>query len=105
MASSLLDATGFQYEECQGDLFSCPKDMSLAHCISEDIRMGKGIAVIFKKQFGGVDELRRQGMRVCMFIRNLETIAGSSGLVGSRFHLPFKVQPICKRRATEYISL
>uniref|UniRef100_A0A3B5LPS2 O-acyl-ADP-ribose deacylase 1 n=1 Tax=Xiphophorus couchianus TaxID=32473 RepID=A0A3B5LPS2_9TELE len=35
-----------------GDLFSCPRDESLAHCISEDCRMGAGIAVMFKKKFG-----------------------------------------------------
>uniref|UniRef100_A0A096MGH1 O-acyl-ADP-ribose deacylase 1 n=1 Tax=Poecilia formosa TaxID=48698 RepID=A0A096MGH1_POEFO len=37
-----------------GDLFSCPRDESLAHCISEDCRMGAGIAVMFKKKFGYV---------------------------------------------------
>lgn len=43
-----------------GDLFSCPEDESLAHCISEDCRMGAGIAVIFKKKFNGVEELKQQ---------------------------------------------
>lgn len=43
-----------------GDLFSCPKDEALAHCISEDCRMGAGIAVMFRKSFGGVDELKKQ---------------------------------------------
>lgn len=43
-----------------GDLFSCPKDEALAHCISEDCRMGAGIAVTFRKRFGGVDELKKQ---------------------------------------------
>ena len=31
------------------------------HCVSEDLRMGKGIAVLFKKKFGGVEELQAQG--------------------------------------------
>ncbi|XP_075411263.1 ADP-ribose glycohydrolase OARD1 [Tenrec ecaudatus] len=44
----------------KGDLFSCPKTDSLAHCISEDCRMGAGIAVLFKKKFGGVQELLSQ---------------------------------------------
>ena len=43
-----------------GDLFSTPEDESLAHCISEDCRMGAGIAVLFKKKFGGVDELKER---------------------------------------------
>lgn len=44
----------------KGDLFACPKTDSLAHCISEDCRMGAGIAVLFKKKFGGVQELINQ---------------------------------------------
>ncbi|XP_054464504.1 ADP-ribose glycohydrolase OARD1 [Anoplopoma fimbria] len=44
-----------------GNLFSCPEDEALAHCISEDCRMGAGIAVLFKKKFKGVDELKGQG--------------------------------------------
>ncbi|XP_077455203.1 ADP-ribose glycohydrolase OARD1 [Stigmatopora argus] len=43
-----------------GDLFSCPVDETLAHCISEDCRMGAGIAVMFKQRFGGVEELKAQ---------------------------------------------
>ncbi|ERE89939.1 Appr-1-p processing containing protein [Cricetulus griseus] len=44
----------------KGDLFACSKTDSLAHCISEDCRMGAGIAVLFKKKFGGVQELLNQ---------------------------------------------
>lgn len=47
-------------KEVTGDLFSCPPTDSLAHCISEDCRMGKGIAVLFKEKFGGVNELLHQ---------------------------------------------
>ncbi|XP_004546332.1 ADP-ribose glycohydrolase OARD1 [Maylandia zebra] len=43
-----------------GDLFSCPAREALAHCISEDIRMGAGIAVEFRKRFQGVTELKEQ---------------------------------------------
>uniref|UniRef100_A0A3Q3AC54 O-acyl-ADP-ribose deacylase 1 n=1 Tax=Kryptolebias marmoratus TaxID=37003 RepID=A0A3Q3AC54_KRYMA len=43
-----------------GDLFSCPADEALAHCISEDCRMGAGIAVLFRRRFGGVSELKEQ---------------------------------------------
>ncbi|XP_028390691.1 ADP-ribose glycohydrolase OARD1-like [Dendronephthya gigantea] len=55
--------SGFHYQEIKGDLFSCSKDASLAHCISADVHMGKGIATIFKKMFGGVEELRSQGKK------------------------------------------
>ncbi|XP_056240701.1 ADP-ribose glycohydrolase OARD1 [Seriola aureovittata] len=43
-----------------GNLFACPKDEALAHCISEDCRMGAGIAVTFKQRFRGVAELKEQ---------------------------------------------
>ncbi|XP_042321403.1 ADP-ribose glycohydrolase OARD1 isoform X4 [Sceloporus undulatus] len=44
----------------QGDLFTCPETNSLAHCISEDCHMSAGIAAVFKKKFGGVEELLNQ---------------------------------------------
>ncbi|KAL3882035.1 hypothetical protein ACJMK2_028415 [Sinanodonta woodiana] len=47
-----------------GDLFDCPKTDSLAHCVSQDLKMGKGIAVTFKKKFGQVEELKRQAKKV-----------------------------------------
>lgn len=52
-----------------GSLFSCPEDESLAHCISEDCRMGAGIAVMFKKEFKGVEELKEQS-ESALFIKN-----------------------------------
>ena len=63
----------------QGDLFACPASDSLAHCVSEgnlyygfvgydernlDLRMGKGIAVLFKNKFWGLSELEAQHRRV-----------------------------------------
>ncbi len=53
-----------QYSEVKGDLFSCPDSASLAHCVSEDLHMGKGVATEFKKRFRGVDALKEQGMSV-----------------------------------------
>uniref|UniRef100_A0A6I8P5Y5 Macro domain-containing protein n=1 Tax=Ornithorhynchus anatinus TaxID=9258 RepID=A0A6I8P5Y5_ORNAN len=44
----------------KGDLFACPKTDSLAHCISEDCRMGAGIRGPVKKKFGGVAKLRHE---------------------------------------------
>ncbi len=40
-----------QYKEEIRDLFSVSKDYYLAHCISTDFGMGKGIAVEFNKKF------------------------------------------------------
>lgn len=53
-------APALQIRCVKGDLFSCPATDALAHCISEDCRMGAGIAVLFKKKFGGVQELLDQ---------------------------------------------
>ncbi|KAH0618795.1 hypothetical protein JD844_018271, partial [Phrynosoma platyrhinos] len=47
----------------QGDLFTCPETNSLANCISEDCHMSAGIAAVFKKRFGGVEELLNQQRR------------------------------------------
>ena len=53
---------GLQLSELNGDLFSCPATASLAHCVSEDMHMGKGIAVAFKTRFKGVTQLKAQGI-------------------------------------------
>ena len=50
------------YLEVQGDLFSCPISSSMAHCVSEDLAMGKGVATLFKEKFGGIRELKAQGI-------------------------------------------
>ena len=43
------------------NLFSnLPEDAALAHCVSADLVMGKGIAVEFKRRFGRVDDLKNQ---------------------------------------------
>lgn len=34
--------------EISGDLFQAPKEYSIGHCVSADLRMGKGIAVKFR---------------------------------------------------------
>eukprot|EP01080_Neovahlkampfia_damariscottae_P005602 gene5602-9419_t len=48
----------YTIKEIEGDLFES-KD-SLAHCVSKDLAMSKGVAVGFVKNFGGVDELKSQ---------------------------------------------
>lgn len=44
--------------EKEGDLFT--SNDSLAHCVSADLKMGRGIACHFKSRYGGVDELKSQ---------------------------------------------
>jgi hypothetical protein len=46
--------------EVRGDLFSAPTSASLAHCVSTDLAMSKGIATLFVKHFGGRAELSAQ---------------------------------------------
>eukprot|EP00753_Platysulcus_tardus_P007342 PLAT15145.1.p1 GENE.PLAT15145.1~~PLAT15145.1.p1 ORF type:complete len:360 (+),score=42.48 PLAT15145.1:44-1123(+) len=50
--------------EVRGDLFDCPSVCSLAHCVSADLKMGKGIARQFKRKYAGLPELRRQKVAV-----------------------------------------
>jgi len=56
----LAMASPCTYSEVEGDLFTCPATTSLAHCISADVKMSKGIAVLFKTKFAGVPELLAQ---------------------------------------------
>ncbi len=58
--------TKLTFSEVKGDLFGCPASFSLAHCVSEDMAMGRGVAVLFKEQFGSVGALRAQGRFVGM---------------------------------------
>lgn len=46
--------------EEHGDLFEVGPEWSLCHCVSKDLEMGMGIAVDFKKLFGGLQDLHRQ---------------------------------------------
>lgn len=39
------------YKEEKRDLFTVPEEYYLAHCISADFGMGKGIVVEFNKRF------------------------------------------------------
>ncbi|KAK7081300.1 ADP-ribose glycohydrolase oard1, partial [Halocaridina rubra] len=53
----------FQITEIRGDLFSCQDTTSLAYCISQDVRMGRGMATTFKSKFGGVQEIIGQSCK------------------------------------------
>ncbi|KAG5897160.1 hypothetical protein JTB14_020889 [Gonioctena quinquepunctata] len=46
------------------DLFEVPADYALAHCVAEDLRMSRGIAVVFSKKFGQLQTLREQNPEV-----------------------------------------
>ena len=50
--------SGYILEVKNGDLFSSPSSSSLAHCISVDCRLGKGIAKIFREKFGRINEIK-----------------------------------------------
>lgn len=45
-------------KEERRDLFTVPKDYYLAHCISADFGMGKGIVIEFNKQFDMKNKLK-----------------------------------------------
>eukprot|EP01088_Endostelium_zonatum_P015643 TRINITY_DN393_c0_g3_i1.p1 TRINITY_DN393_c0_g3~~TRINITY_DN393_c0_g3_i1.p1 ORF type:complete len:258 (+),score=85.37 TRINITY_DN393_c0_g3_i1:36-809(+) len=53
----------FKFIEIEGDLFSCPETTALAHCVSEDLSMSKGIAIEFKNRFGQVTHLSSQNVK------------------------------------------
>ncbi|XP_072419450.1 ADP-ribose glycohydrolase OARD1-like isoform X2 [Chiloscyllium punctatum] len=59
-----LEGSSFEIHYVTGDLFKCPEQDALAHCISEDLRMGAGIAVVFKRMFQSVEELLSQKKKV-----------------------------------------
>ncbi|XP_044746394.1 protein DDB_G0276689-like isoform X2 [Coccinella septempunctata] len=41
-------------------LFKAPKKYALAHCVSKDFHMNKGIALTFKQKYEGINELKSQ---------------------------------------------
>lgn len=47
-----------------GDLFDAPRDYSLAHCISRDLKMSQGIALMFRRKFGNIEILRSQNPKI-----------------------------------------
>lgn len=48
-----------KYCEVQGDLFLC-QAQAIAHCVSSDLAMSKGIALEFRNRFGRINELQQQ---------------------------------------------
>lgn len=58
------ESKGLIFEEIDQDLFALEDSWSLAHCVSVDLRMGAGIAVMFREKFGQIDKLRQQNADV-----------------------------------------
>uniref|UniRef100_A0A2S2QW04 RNA-directed DNA polymerase n=1 Tax=Sipha flava TaxID=143950 RepID=A0A2S2QW04_9HEMI len=50
--------------ETTGDILETSSDVSLAHCISADLKMSKGIALQFRRKFGHLPQLRQQSKSV-----------------------------------------
>lgn len=59
-----------------GDLFQVHENVSLAHCVSADMEMSKGIAVEFKNRFSRVDELLSHHPRIgkCYYLFDKQRI-------------------------------
>ena len=58
-----MSTSSYKLTEVEGDLFSAPKDYSLAHCVAADLGMGAGIAVKFKQIYGQLDTLHAQNVQ------------------------------------------
>ena len=57
--------SGFHLEVLQGDLFKTDDETtSLAHCVSRDLKMSKGIAKLFRDKFGRVQELEKMSVDI-----------------------------------------
>lgn len=50
--------------EVNNDLFDMPEDYSLAHCVSSDLRLGKGIALEFKRRYNNIETLKSQNRKL-----------------------------------------
>jgi len=50
--------------ELIGDIFETDLETVLAHCVSVDMKMNKGIALEFSRKYGRLDELRLQNHSV-----------------------------------------
>lgn len=54
----------WKFRTVEGDLFTASEEYALAHCVATDLRMGAGIAVMFRNKFGRVAALREQNAKV-----------------------------------------
>lgn len=51
-------------QEVIGDLFEIDENVHLAHCVSKNLRMSRGVALKFRRKFGKLDELQLQQKQV-----------------------------------------
>lgn len=51
------------FEVRSGDVFSSKADVSLAHCVSEDLEAKDGVSKEFKEQFGNTEDLLAQNVK------------------------------------------
>lgn len=62
-----------QFFEIRGNLFTAPPHFALAHCISADCKMGKGIALTFRNRYPNMpDELKKYNPQVGDTILSLQ---------------------------------
>lgn len=52
--------TNHRVIEVEGDLFEATQDYALAHCVSADLNMSRGIALEFNRRFGNIEVLKGQ---------------------------------------------
>jgi O-acetyl-ADP-ribose deacetylase (regulator of RNase III) len=50
--------------EIEGDVFKTTTDAALAHCVSADLAMNGGIALLFKEKFGRIEILKKLNPQV-----------------------------------------
>lgn len=51
-------------QEISGDIFSAETDYALAHCVSKDFKLNKGIALEFRRKFGRIKDLQSQEKKI-----------------------------------------
>lgn len=51
-------------DEIEQNLFTVDESYSLAHCVAEDLKLSRGIAIEFKCRFNGIEQLRKENPKV-----------------------------------------
>jgi O-acetyl-ADP-ribose deacetylase (regulator of RNase III) len=77
-----------QVAEVKGDLFSAEPEWGLAHTVSACLKMGAGIAPLFKTRYGQVPELKAQNPQignVCVLYKNIENRPAVYYLITKKF--------------------
>jgi len=61
----MADQTNQQYQTTEvvdvtGNILDAPEDFNLAHCVSADLKLNKGVALEFRRIYGHLPELGLQ---------------------------------------------